>query len=124
MARLERAPTSGWSLLTRKFDKPAQKGKQMAEAHSNTESFGLQCTSGAPFGDNEDWHAIPWQQVNANVRRLQARIVKAQKESRHNKVKALQHLLTRSFSGKAIAVRRVTENDGQKTYGVDKQRWD
>jgi RNA-directed DNA polymerase len=38
-------------------------------------------------------------------------------------VKALQRLLTHSFSGKAIAVRRVTENKGKKTSGVDKVLW-
>ena len=53
------------------------------------------------------------------VRRLQARIVKAQEEGRHNKVKALQHLLTRSQSARILAVERVTENDGKKTPGVD-----
>ena len=57
-----------------------------------------------------DWHAIKWQEVNQNVRRLQARIVKATQEGRWGKVKALQHLLTHLFSGKAVAVRRVTEN--------------
>ena len=56
-------------------------------------------------------------QLNANVRRLQARIVKATQEGRWDKVKALQHLLTHSFSGKVIAVRRVTENQGKKTAG-------
>jgi hypothetical protein len=44
------------------------------------------------------------------VRRLQARIVKATQEGRWNKVKALQRLLTCSFSGKALAVKRVTDN--------------
>ncbi len=39
------------------------------------------------------------------------------------KVKALQRLLTRSFSGKALAVRRVTENQGKNTPGVDKVTW-
>ncbi len=53
------------------------------------------------------------------VRRLQARIVKAQEEGRHNKVKALQYLLTRSQSARILAVERVTENDGRKTPGVD-----
>jgi N-terminal domain of reverse transcriptase len=43
---------------------------------------------------------------------LQARIVKATQEGRWNKVKALQWLLTHSHSGKAIAVKRVTENQG------------
>ncbi len=43
-----------------------------------------------------DWHAIQWQPINGNVRRLQARIVKATQEGRWNKVNALQHLLTHS----------------------------
>ncbi|HTP09501.1 MAG TPA: group II intron reverse transcriptase/maturase [Anaerolineae bacterium] len=70
-----------------------------------------------------DWNAIDWQQVNQNVRRLQARIVKATREGRWGKVKALQHQLTHSFSGKALAVRRVTENQGKNTPGVDQDIW-
>ena len=73
---------------------------------------------------NLEWHSINWKQVQTNVNRLQVRLVKAVKENRWNKVKALQHLLTRSFSGKALAVRRVTENQGRKTAGVDNQLWD
>jgi len=69
------------------------------------------------------WHAIDWRKENRNVRRLQARIVKATQEGRWGKVKALQHLLTHSFSGKALAVRRVTENQGKSTPGVDGEIW-
>jgi len=58
------------------------------------------------------------------VRRLQARIVKAVQEGRWGKVRALQHLLTHSFSGKAIAVKRVTSNEGKRTPGVDGVIWD
>ena len=54
-----------------------------------------------------------------NVRRLQARIVKAEAEGRHNKVKVLQRLLTHSYCGKVIAVDRVSSNDGRNTPGVD-----
>ncbi len=32
-------------------------------------------------------------------------------------------ILTRSFSSKALAVRRVTENQGRKTPGVDGEIW-
>jgi RNA-directed DNA polymerase len=71
-----------------------------------------------------DWHSTDWQKVNQNVRRLQARIVKATREKRWNKVKALQHLLTRSLSGKLLAVKRVTENSGKRTTGVDKVTWE
>ena len=59
------------------------------------------------------------QRAEANVRRLQARIVKAQAEGRWNKVKALQHLLTHSHSGRVLAVERVARNDGKNTPGVD-----
>ncbi len=79
--------------------------------------------AGASFHEVTDWHAIDWQSVNQNVRRLQERIVKATKEGKWNKVKALQRLLTHSFSGKALAVRRVTENQGKNTPGVDQVLW-
>jgi len=68
--------------------------------------------AGAPTYGSVDWNGINWKQVTGNVRRLQARIVKAVEKGRWGKAKALQRLLTRSFSGKALAVRRVTENKG------------
>ena len=69
------------------------------------------------------WHQINWQKAERNVRRLQARIAQATKAEKWGKVKALQHLLTHSLSGKALAVRRVTENTGKRTPGVDGQTW-
>jgi RNA-directed DNA polymerase len=71
-----------------------------------------------------DWHQIDWEQVHHSVRRLQVRIVKATQAGRWGKVKALHRLLTHSFSGKALAVRRVTENQGKRTPGVDGETWD
>lgn len=79
--------------------------------------------TGALPDEVEGWHSINWKQSYQNVQRLQARIVKAIQEERWNKVKSLQRLLTHSFSGKAIAVRRVTENRGKKTPGVDQEVW-
>jgi RNA-directed DNA polymerase len=78
----------------------------------------------APWDTRPAWGAIDWQAITAQVRRLQTRIVKAVKEGRWNKVKVLQRLLTHSASAKLLAVRRVTENDGRKTPGVDKELWD
>ncbi|HEY6072465.1 MAG TPA: group II intron reverse transcriptase/maturase [Anaerolineales bacterium] len=80
-------------------------------------------SAGAVSHLSTDWHSINWNAVNETVRRLQARIVKATKEGKWHKVHALQHLLTHSFSGKALAVRRVTENQGKNTPGVDKVLW-
>jgi RNA-directed DNA polymerase len=80
-------------------------------------------TVGAISNEAAEWFAIDWPSVYRNVRRLQVRIVKAMKENRWNKVKALQRLLTHSYSGKALAVRRVTENNGRRTPGVDRIVW-
>lgn len=80
--------------------------------------------AGAVSHATVDWSTIPWPTIHQNVRRLQARIVKATQEGRWGKVNALQRLLTRSFSGKALAVKRVTDNHGKRTAGVDGILWD
>src|SRR5436305_1380231 len=102
--------------MTRELDQTTEKGEQMTEEPQEG-------STGAPFHGVTDWHAIDWESANHTVRRLQARIVKATKEERWGKVKALQRLLTHSFSGKALAVRRVTENQGKNTPGVDRIIW-
>src|SRR5271157_4909054 len=79
---------------------------------------------GAASGCEVDWHGIDWAKAHQTVRRLQTRIAKAVRGGHWGKVKALQWLLTHSFCGKAIAVKRVTENQGKKTPGVDGETWD
>jgi RNA-directed DNA polymerase len=69
------------------------------------------------------WHQINWREAERNVRRLQTRIAQATQAGKWGKVKALQRLLTHSLSGKALAVRRVTENTGKRTPGVDGAIW-
>ncbi|QSR33484.1 hypothetical protein CFI10_00465 [Marinobacterium iners] len=61
--------------------------------------------------------------MEKNARRLQVRIAKATQEGRWGKVKALQRLLTRSFYSKMLAVKRVTENRGKRTPGIDGKIW-
>ena len=69
------------------------------------------------------WHEISWSDTYQTVGKLQTRIAKATKAGNWRKVRSLQSLLTRSSSAKALAVRRVTENQGRKTPGVDGQTW-
>ncbi|KRG44118.1 group II intron reverse transcriptase/maturase [Stenotrophomonas pictorum JCM 9942] len=71
----------------------------------------------------DNWHQIDWRRVERNVRGIQVRIAKATQEGQWRKVKALQRWLTRSYCGKAMAVRRVTENQGSRTPGIDKEIW-
>lgn len=71
----------------------------------------------------QSWDTIDWKTARAYVKKLQMRIVKAQKEGHYSKVKSLQWLLTHSFYAKALAVKRVTSNSGKKTAGVDHELW-
>lgn len=69
------------------------------------------------------WDAIEWQTIDKQVRRLQIRIAKAVRERRYGKAKALQWILTHSFSAKLLAVKRVSQNKGSKTPGIDGVVW-
>lgn len=71
----------------------------------------------------EQWHSINWELMYRRVRGLQVRIAKATEKSDWRQVKRLQRMLTRSFAAKVIAIRRVTENRGKNTPGVDQETW-
>ena len=71
----------------------------------------------------EDWHSVNWQYVNYKVVRLQFDIAKAVREGKWRKVRCLQGKLVHSFYAKLLAVRRVTENRGKRTPGVDGELW-
>lgn len=71
----------------------------------------------------EDWDSIDWTCVYRRVRQLQVRIAKAVKGKRWNKVGALQYRLTRSYTARLWAVRRVVTNKGKNTPGIDGVIW-
>lgn len=79
--------------------------------------------AGAPSHAERMWLQADWPRIKEEVKRLQVRIAKATMEGRWGKVSALQRLLTRSHSGKMLAVKRVTENRGKRTPGVDGKIW-
>ena len=79
--------------------------------------------AGAPTMSGLTWDTVNWIHANTNVKRLQMRIAKAYREGKPGKIKALQWLLTHSRSAKLLAVKRVTENRGAKTPGIDKVVW-
>ena len=107
--------TSLWSSVTRE-PWPTDSGRQ-------ADMSATAMLAGAAPRRAPDWHSTNWKAVYRNVRRLQARIVKAVQEGRWNKVKALVYLLTHSFSGRALAILRVISNSGARTPGVDGILW-
>ena len=67
-----------------------------------------------------EWRDIPWTKVERNIAKLQARIYRASSRGDVKTVHRLQRLLMKSWSGKCLAVRRVTQdNQGKKTAGID-----
>jgi len=83
----------------------------------------IKSSTGALSAHNVDWNSINWNLVTMRVNKLQMRIAKAYRERRYGKAKALQWILTHSFYPKLLAVKRVVQNKGGKTPGVDKVVW-
>ncbi len=71
----------------------------------------------------DQWNNIDWKIVEKHVNRLQARIAKAVKNGIWHLVKKLQYLLTHSFYAKLLAIKKVNQNRGKRTAGIDGETW-
>ena len=92
-------------------------------------SMNVKCSTTLTSEDSTDrelahqWKHFPWDKARSFVNRLQTRIAKAVKEGKHRLAKRLQYIITHSYYAKALAVKKVTENKGKRTAGVDGVRW-
>jgi RNA-directed DNA polymerase len=77
----------------------------------------------ASGAENTTWHTTDWAKVMRTVKSLQIRLAKAVKAQKWAKVRRLQWLITHCLASKLLAVRRVTENTGKRTAGIDGQTW-
>ncbi|HOG46751.1 MAG TPA: group II intron reverse transcriptase/maturase [Anaerolineae bacterium] len=67
-----------------------------------------------------EWKTLPWNGYERKVFKLQKRIYQAARRGDTRTVHRLQRLLTKSWSARCLAVRRVTqENQGKRTAGID-----
>jgi RNA-directed DNA polymerase len=67
-----------------------------------------------------EWHKIDWRKLERRVYKLQKRIYRASQRGDVKAVRRLQKTLMKSWSARALSVRRVTQdNTGKKTAGVD-----
>jgi len=71
-----------------------------------------------------DWQLVDIKIIAGSVKILQNRIVKAKLAGRNRMVKKLQSLLVKSLHARILAVKRVSENKGKNTAGVDKKLLD
>lgn len=77
----------------------------------------------APSTRAQNWNSVNWKVVRAFVHHMQIRIAKSIREGRWGKAKALQHLLSRSFYAKLLAVKTILSNKGSRTPGADGVTW-
>ncbi len=78
----------------------------------------------ASSGKIQDWHSIDWKLVMQFVGKVQMQIAEAETGKDFRRVAKLTRSLIRSWQAKALAVRRVTENRGKRSSGVDHDLWD
>ncbi len=74
--------------------------------------------------ESNEWHSIDWKAVKQFVGKAQMRIAQAETEKDFRRVARLTRSLIRSWQAKALAVRKVTENQGKRTSGIDCVLWD
>jgi RNA-directed DNA polymerase len=71
-----------------------------------------------------NWKKIDWKRANLKLKELQAKLYGALKIGAcEREIRAIHNEITRSFSARAIAVRKVTTSKGNKTSGIDKILW-
>ena len=86
---------------------------------------GRNAADAAPADEEKcDWHFIDWNAVILFVSKAQSRIAQATKDENFRRVARLQRGLVRSWQAKALAVRKVTTNQGKRTAGTDRELWD
>ncbi|MEL7035196.1 MAG: reverse transcriptase N-terminal domain-containing protein [Cyanobacteria bacterium J06592_8] len=72
------------------------------------------------FKTTEEWCDINWRKLERVSYKLQTRIYRAKARGDEKAVRKLQKTLMRSWSARALSVRKVTQdNQGRKTAGVD-----
>ncbi|HEY9638189.1 MAG TPA: group II intron reverse transcriptase/maturase [Coleofasciculaceae cyanobacterium] len=70
-----------------------------------------------------EWRLINWRKLERRVYKLQKRIYRASQRGDVKAVRRLQKTLMKSWSARALAVRKVTQdNTGKKTAGVDGEK--
>ena len=77
----------------------------------------------APSARAQNWNSVNWAGVRAFVHHMQKRIAKSIRQGRWGRARALQHILSRSFYAKLLAVKTIMSNKGSRTPGVDGVRW-
>jgi RNA-directed DNA polymerase len=92
------------------------------QTHDRTKSKATSSSkmSKASLKTRKEWNSINWRKLERRLFKLQKRIYRASNRGDVKTVRRLQKTLMSSWTAKAIAVRKVSQdNQGKKTAGID-----
>ncbi len=69
------------------------------------------------------WDYLNWNKIRKQVSKLQTRIAKAVMNNKTRLRKRLSYLLIKSYYAHLLAIKKVSENKGGKTPGIDGEIW-
>jgi RNA-directed DNA polymerase len=104
--------TYRWSSLERNRMKESDIGKPTATTVEDSDELLA-----------KEWDSLDWSSIERQVGRMQRKISKAVMNGNLNDAKRFSYLLTHGFNAKSLAVRKVTDNQGSSTPGVDGRLW-
>ncbi len=76
------------------------------------------------MNSKNNWNDLNWRKIYAFVNKSQSELVVAYRNKDWEKIHCIQRQLVMSFEARAVAVRRITVNEGKKTPGFDDIVWD
>lgn len=91
-------------------------GKREGKATESSEQVMSQTLTSSRY----EWSTLNWRKIQLQVFKLQKRIYRAAQRGDERTVRRLQRLMSRSWSARLLAVRRVSQdNAGKRTAGID-----
>lgn len=71
----------------------------------------------------KSYQEIDWRKCHETLQQMQERLVEEYRQKQDKNVKNIQRQIVTSFAARALAVRRVASNSGNKTPAVDGITW-
>ncbi len=97
-------------------------GKNM-KLFANNKRFFSQDTRANCIKSPQSWQEIDWNEAGRKIKILQEKRVIATQNKNYKEVYKWQWIILNSFSGRALAIRKVINNSGGKTSGTDNVLW-
>ena len=105
------------------LDTQIWKNEKKMKLFANNKRFFSQDIKGNCIKSPQNWQEIDWNEAGRKIKILQEKIVIAAQNKNYKEVYKWQWVILNSFSGRALAIRKVINNSGGKISGTDNVIW-